>query len=101
MDLSAEIRASVQSLSVPESDAHAACLVSHGVQLWLEPLCRRQCIREGALEGDADVGLLFGIEAHVDCGCGPSDLGELVRRGTHEELDDDLALVRDVSLAAL
>ena len=79
----------------------SACLVSHGIQRGLKPLRRSQCVRKGALEGDADVGLLVVIDAHADCGCGPSHLGGLVRGASHEELDDDLVLVRDVSLATL
>ena len=79
----------------------SVCLVSHGVQRGLKPLRRSQCIREGALEGDADVGLLVVIDAHADCSCCPSQLGRLVGGTSHVELDDDLVLVRDVSLATL
>ena len=47
-------------------------LVSHDDQRGLKPLRRSQCIREDALEGDADVGLLVVVDAHADCGFGPS-----------------------------
>ena len=79
----------------------SVCLVSHGVQRGLKPLRGCQRVREGALEGDADVGLLVVVDAHADCGCGPSQRGGLVRGTSHVELDDDLVLVRDVSLATL